>query len=88
MLRGSVTMEVLRGIMEHKDAILKALQDCDRQLGQLKHGEQLAAQAENAFGQLADTVEMVLEERRVRVDRRAVSRSTGDRRRVRDDYSD
>jgi hypothetical protein len=69
--------------MEEKDAVLQALRDCDQKLQQLKTGEQLADHAENAFGELADTVETVLEERRVRPDRRGVGRAGGDRRRSR-----
>jgi hypothetical protein len=69
--------------MEDKDAVLKALQECDRKLGELKQDEVLVSEAETAFGELAKTVESVLQERRVLPDRRAVVRSNHDRRRPR-----
>jgi hypothetical protein len=67
--------------MEDNDAVLDALRACDRKLDQLKRGEQLLNQAEQAFSELAGTVDTVLQERRVHVDRRALTRAGADRRR-------
>ncbi len=64
-----------------KDAVLQALHDCQQTLSQLKAGDDLVQQAENAFGQLANRVDSVLRERRVTPDRRAVVRAGLDRRR-------
>lgn len=67
--------------MADNDAVLKALQDCQQTLGELKATDDLVEQAENAFGRLAERVDLVLEERRVTPDRRAVIRAGEDRRR-------
>ena len=69
--------------MDDHDTVLDALRACDRKLDELKR-EHLLVRAEDAFSELAETVNMVLEERRLGEDRRAVPRAGAERRGRRD----